>query len=79
MIVPSHMRPRGRVLPSMDEILEKVLAATPWPKISAPPAREVRIFKRTPCTPSAEALHIAEQAVPQNLLSSLTKRGLMAK
>jgi len=67
MIVPSHMRPRGRVLPSMDEILEKVLAAMPWPKISAPPPREVRTFKRTPCTPSAEALHIAEQIEGQDI------------
>jgi hypothetical protein len=51
----------------MDDILEKVLAETSWRKTSATPPREVRTFKRTPCTPSAEALHIAEQIEGQDI------------
>ena len=67
MIIPSRMRPRGRVLPSMDEILGKVLAAMPWRMTLAPPQGDLHTFKRTPRTPSLEALHIAELVKGQEI------------
>ena len=67
MIIASRMRPRERVLPSMDEILEKVLAKMPWRVISAPPQGDVRTFKRVARTPSSEALHIAELVGEQDV------------
>jgi len=59
MIIPSHVRSRERALPSMDEMLEEMRTTMPWRLISAPPPEEVRTFRRTPRTPSDEALRIA--------------------
>lgn len=67
MIVPSQMRQRGRVLPSVNEILGKVLAAMPLRTISALPQRDVRAFNRSSRTPSSEALRMAEMTGGQDV------------
>jgi len=51
----------------MDEMLEEMRATMPWRLILAPPQEEVRTFRRTPRTPSAEALHIAELVEEQEV------------
>jgi len=67
MIIPSRMRRQHRVLPSLKELMEKVLAAMPLRINLAPPQGDVRTFKRTPSTPSSEALRIAELVKEQDV------------
>jgi hypothetical protein len=54
------MRKQHRVLPSLKELMEKVLGAMPLRIHLAPSQEDMRTFKRTPRTPSSEALRIAE-------------------
>ena len=67
MIIPSRMRRQQRVLPSLKELTEKVLAAMPLRINLAPPQEDVHTFKRTPRTPSSEALRIAELVEEQDV------------
>jgi len=67
MIIPSRMRRQRRVLPSLKELLEKVPAAMPLRIHLAPPQGDMRTLKRTPSTPSAEALRIAELVAEQSV------------
>ena len=60
MIIPSRMRRQRRVLPSLRELAEKVLDAMPLRIRLVPPQGDVRTFRRTPSTPSSEALRMAE-------------------
>jgi len=60
MIIPSRVRhQRHRVLPSLKELLEKVLSAMPLRITSRPPTEDVRKLKRVSNKPSSEALRIA--------------------
>jgi len=67
MIIPSRVRRPRRVLPSLKELLEKVLAAMPLRIHLRPPQGGMRTLKRTPSTPSSEALRIAELVAEQDV------------
>ena len=68
MIIPSRVRlQQHRILPSLKELLEKVLAAMPLRIHLPPPQGDMRTFKRTPSTPSSEALRIAELVAEQDV------------
>jgi hypothetical protein len=67
MIMPSGMQRQHRVLPSLTELTEEVLAATPLRIRLAPPQGDVRTFKRTPSTPGSNALRIAELVADQDV------------
>jgi hypothetical protein len=67
MIIPSRMRQQHRVLPSLQEIMEKALTAMPLRLMPVPPQGDVRTFKRAPSKPSSEALRIAELVGEQDI------------
>ena len=67
MIKPSHMRRRQRIFPSLKELMTKVLAAMPLRINLRQPEGDKHTFKRTPCTPSSEALHITKLVEGQDI------------
>jgi len=68
MIIPSRtQQQQHRVLPSLKELLEKVLSAMPLRVTLTPPTEDVRKLKRASIKPGSEALRIAELVGEQDV------------
>jgi hypothetical protein len=67
MMKPSHIRRQQGILPSLKELMTKVLTAMPLRINLRQPEGDKHTLNRTPRTPSSEALRIAELVEEQDI------------